>query len=194
MSLPTSKETIPIHRNASSALGCVVAAWTAHPTTTKLPTPPPPELLLEQGWVPASLLRILDTETDVDWRRRCMRTIRCLASCDWGRSFLWKYCESPAYFLSALVRILANDGGGSSGGNNSDTRIQVCQTISSLSPSAGSGWAAHGPFMESILVQTIQNTAPSDKLVLAASHTLHVSLHHSPGKRGNTCSCYHCLL
>jgi hypothetical protein len=189
MSLPTSKETIPIHRNASSALGCLIAAWTAHPTTTKLPLPPPPKLLLEQGWVPACLLRILDTETDVDWRRRCMRTIRCLASCDWGRSFLWKYCESD-YFLTVLVHILENDGGGSTEGSNSDTRIQVCQTISSLSPSAGKGWWAHGPFMETILVQTIQNTASSDKLVLAAGHTLHVSLHYSPWKRGNTGSCY----
>jgi hypothetical protein len=176
MSLPTSKETIPIHRNASSALGCVVAAWTAHPTT------PPPRLLLEQGWVPACLLRILDTEADVDWRRRCMRTIRCLASCDWGRSFLWNYCESPEHFLNVLVQVLQND----TSNGSSDTRIQACQTISSLSPSAGSGWAPLGPYMEIILVQAIQDTASTDKLVLAASHTLHVSLHHSPWKRGNS--------
>jgi hypothetical protein len=188
MSLPTSKETIPIHRNASSALGCVVAAWTAHPTTLTT-TQPPPGLLLEQGWVPTCLLRILDTETDVDWRRRCMRTIRCLASCEWGRSFLWKYCESPEYFLTVLVKVLANDGS-SSGGSNSDTRVQVCQTISSLSPTAGSGWAPLGPYMETILVQAIQDPASTDKLVLAASHTLHVSLHHSPWKRGNTGGCY----
>jgi hypothetical protein len=189
MSLPTSEETIPIHRNASSALGCVVAAWTAAHPTTSTPPQPPPGLLLDQGWVPACLLRILYTETDVDWRRRCMRTIRCLASCDWGRSFLWKYCESSEYFLTVLVKVLANDGS-SNGGSNSDTRVQVCQTISSLSPSAGSGWAPLGPYMEIILVQSIQDTTSADKLVLAASHTLHVSLHHSPWKRGNTGSCY----
>lgn len=186
MSLPTTTETIPIHRNASSALGCVVAAWTANSHSYSNPTssPPPPGLLLEQAWVPARLLKILETETDVDWRRRCMRTIRCFASCDWGRSFLWKYCGSPEYFLNVLVQVLQSDNGGS------DTRVQVCQTVSSLLPSAKSGWAPLGPYMETILVQTIQNPASTDKLVLAASHTLHVSLTHSPWKRGNNYSCY----
>jgi len=176
LSLPATNDSTPIHRNASSALGCIVAAWTVRPTSS------PPELLTEQAWIPARLLQILVTESDVDWRRRCMRTIRCLSSCEWGRSFLWKHSESPEHFLNVLVQVLQSTDGGSD-----DTRIQACQTIASLLPGAGKHWASLGPYIESVLTQTIEGEESPDKLVLAASHTLYVSLEHSPWKRGNSC-------
>jgi hypothetical protein len=84
--------------------------------------------------------------------------------------------------LNVLVQVLQSTDGGSD-----DTRIQACQTIASLLPGAGKHWASLGPYIESVLTQTIEGEESPDKLVLAASHTLYVSLEHSPWKRGNSC-------
>jgi len=174
LSLPTTHESMPIHRNASSTLGTMLALWTSADS--------PPELVANQSWIVPHLLHVLETEHDADWRRRCMRTIRCLASCEWGRSFLTKHCESPEQVNRLLIQILKNHHS-----DETDTRIQTCQTVTALLPHAVQDWTPLWPHLETALIETMQDTKSADKLVLTASQTLCLSLSHSPWKRGSGC-------
>jgi len=183
LSEPTTVESIPIHRNVASALGTMVAAWTAatnNPTSVSSKTSPPVQLV-QQGWLVPRLLQVLEHETDIDWRRRCIRTVRCLASCSWGRDFLWKCTSnstvktslspsklSPEIFVDILLQVLQNENDGV------DTRIHVYQTISTFLTAEGE-WKrpiTQKKNFERILVDAMVNHTSPEKLVLAAANTL----------------------
>jgi hypothetical protein len=132
-------------------------------------------------------------------RRRCMRTIRCLASTDWGRSMLHSssLCENEWTLDSVLVHVLRHY----PTAQDTDTRTLACRTIMDVWPQNVSHNAeiestmiALGPTLETTLLQIIRDTAvesdteaerysATDKLILAATQALTVVLRSSPWKR-----------
>jgi len=205
-----TNETVELRRHLSSVLGTVIADLTA--TTNAASTSSQPATLLEQlSWLIPHVFWILRHETDADIRRRTMRLIRCLASCEWGRLLLLKKsaCDPSSVslaqddLLSILIRVVRK-----SSKDGPDTRSQACQAVALLLPWAMDDWASQTPCLETILIQIIEEdpggnvtnagvptgnrvveekVAAERNLVLAACHALDTSLCNSPWKRGPSC-------
>lgn len=175
--------SMALHRHSVSILGTVVAGSlsdidddTQHRGDTRYDSI---ALLEGQDWLVPHMIRLLHTTTDSDLRRRTVRLIRCLASYDWGRNFIWKHAASAVEFMTVLVQVLQNADDGR------DTRIQACQTIGILLPFASEDdWAFLCPCLERILVSMVEDSKTDDKLRLCACRTLHTSLKSSPWERG----------
>lgn len=176
-------------RNLSAIVGTVVAACTNYES---LPADAYVTQIQKQTWLVPSLLNSFNNENNstankLDYRRRCMRTIRCLAATEWGRNFFWKHTD--AKFGTAIVQILRSDGVIA----DNDTRILACQALALLLPSLPADMVQLGPCLETTMIQIIEDAdenvdfAVADKLVLAASQALAVSLKCSPWKRGAGC-------
>lgn len=180
--VPVSNDTIEIHQHLSSIIGTIVAERTMM-RTDLVDDPSPPEILLDQSsWLVPHLVGILrHHETDdTDTRRRCMRLLRCLAGCEWGRlPFLWEVTR--AELMAVLIQVVRKSSDGS------DTRSQACQTVSLLLPWAIEDWASQTPCLETALIQTITDHNTADGLVLSACRALLMSLNLSPWKRGPSC-------
>ena len=172
----TSTQTVgvAVHRNVSSAVGMIVASIVGS-------TQAAPNLFLDQLWLLPALLEVLSDESDKDWRRRCMRTIRCLASCDWGRAFLWDHVPSVESLFMILLRVLQN------GEDDTDTRVQACQVIASVLPFKRDELVPLGPCLETSLIRTLNDRNIDEKLTVALSQALTVILGQSPWKRASTC-------
>src|SRR3569623_930725 len=83
-SIPIAFDSLVIHGHASAVMGSVVASWTtAKPASS---SDKPPTVVMEQKWLLPHILGVLKNENDKNLRRRYMRLIRCVASCEWGRS------------------------------------------------------------------------------------------------------------
>jgi hypothetical protein len=166
----------------------------------------------KQNWLVPCLVQVLlheDTDSSpnerrLDYanvRRRCMRSVRCLASTDWGRSML-HHSSSSAHHTgewtlgSVLVHVLRHY----PTAQDIDTRVLACRTIMDIWPQSvayntepESTMIALGPTLETTLLQIIRDAAESDtdtefdaatdKLVLAATQALTVVLRCSPWKR-----------
>jgi hypothetical protein len=172
-SCPVETNGIAIHRNTSSTVGTIVASIAGSDGS--------PVLLEQQTWLLPALLHVLSSESDNDWKRRCMRTIRCLASCEWGRDFLWARESSVEDFVTVLVRVLQNVD------ESTATRVQACQAIASILPFQREVLTPLGPCLESSLIQIFDDLSADETLVLAASETLSACLCHSPWKRAAAC-------
>jgi len=149
----------------------------------------PPDVMLEQSsWLVPHLLCVMKSSSDPDTRRRCMRLIRCLAACEWGRqSFLWKVPRRD--LIAVLVQVMRNSSSNSSSRivDGPDTRSQACQTVSLLLPWAIDDWAPQLPCLETVLIQAVADPNTPDGLVLSSSHALLMSFNLSPWKRGPSC-------
>lgn len=171
----TSVETkrIVCHRNVSSTVGTIVSSISSKNESAIA-------LFQKQSWLLPALVEVLMNETDMDWRRRCMRTIRCLASSEWGRDFLWTHTSSVEDLVTTLLRVLQNEQ------DDSDTRVQAAQAISSILSFKGEDIVPLGPVLETTLIYILTDRQSDEKLVLAATQTLCASLRHSPWKRSHT--------
>jgi hypothetical protein len=168
-------ERMTIHRNVSSAVGTIVATIVADADGM-----PAHAMLKEQSWLLPSLLEVLSNEHDMDWRRRCIRTVRCLASCEWGRSFLWEHSSSVEDFLTVLIQVMQNEI------DDIDTRVQACQAMLAILNSKATDLVPLGPRLETSLLQTVADPSANDKLFLAVSQTLLAGLSHCLWK-SSTC-------
>jgi hypothetical protein len=185
-----SAATGATQRNLSALVGTMVAACTV--TESSLSTEEAVAQVQNQTWLVSSLLKSLSNEhhatvKNVNYRRRCMRTIRCLAATEWGLSFFWKHTDSK--FGTAIVQILRYDGEAA----DIETRTLACQALKVLLPSLPSDMLLLGPCLETTMIQIVEDAdenvdfAAADKLVLAASQALAVSLKFSPWKRAAGC-------
>lgn len=178
-----------IQRNLAAVTGTMVAAA----CTIEKVDDEAVERVQEQAWLVPTLLKALQVDHaaghyNSDNRRRCMRTLRCLAATDWGRSFLWNSAEH-GQLGTVLVQILRSTGTD----DDTDTRILACQTLCYILPCLPADMVPLGPCLETTLIQIMEDAdenvdfTASDKLVLAASQALVVSLKTSPWKRGAGC-------
>ena len=160
-------DAVKIKKNAVSAFGNVVVALTARGsiltvTDTNCPAKSDDRnanlAILQQDWIRPTLFHLLRDESDQDVQRRTMRTIRCLTSCSWGKILLLRgdkavtSCSAAAvnelnsYFILVLAKDSIFD---------VSTRIQVCETIGSLSQDPAV-MKVIGQNFEQTLVQTIE--------------------------------------
>jgi hypothetical protein len=217
-----------VHRNALAALGTIIASCTVTTMTTRRSlnctsnnnnnnAGAMADVLQQQApWLVPRLCQILEDRNnkDKDSRRRCIRTLRCLSSCSWGRVILLQqvppqpanvvvaqnpFLNHPSTqqqqhppqqnhtpILTLFLRCLQRRD------DEVDTRIQAALAIAALLPSCPvTAWMTMGPYIETALVQTIEGdenaaTYSDDKLVLTAIQALQVSLEHNPWKRGGS--------
>jgi hypothetical protein len=213
---PDNNNWASVQRNALAALGTMIASCTVTMTRAfSINNNSQHETIMtavlqQQTWLVPRLCQILDrNDEDKDSRRRCIRTLRCLSACPWGRTFLLG--QGPAAtggqnpFQNSSTTAAALHGSISSQqlltlflrclqrrDEELDTRIQASLTIAALLPSClASEWLAMGPYFETALVQTIEDAAAAadgrdDKLVLTAIQALQVCLEHNPWKRGGS--------
>ena len=168
-------DLVKIKKNAVSAFGNVVVALTARgPILAVTDTNCPAKsegtnanlAILQQGWIRPTLFQLLRGESDQDIQRRTMRTIRCLTSCSWGRALLLRgdnalnSCSTAATneLNSYFTLVLAKDGI-----FDVSTRIQVCETIGSLSQDPAV-MAVIGQNFEQTLVRTIEQSESTTHL------------------------------
>jgi hypothetical protein len=173
---------VVVQRHVASTVGTMVASC----TTTKSSRVNIPsyeqQIQQQQSWLVPYLKRVLRDESDQDWRRRCVRTVKCLASTEWGVRML------GSDWGNVLVKVLQSTT------DDVDTRCAVCHTMQSLLPVVTVQesnkadcyrlWTLLGPCLETALVQTVEQIDSPSKLVLAASQTLTHLLRHSPWRRG----------
>ena len=160
---------VVILRNASSALGTMVSAFT---------TGYVPELFATQTWIVHGMIHVMSDKTDLDCRRRCLRIVRCLASCQWGRDL----CREEPDLVEVLVsRVLRNEQ------DQLDTRMHASQALSFLVAQKDFDWNSYGPMIESSLVESIEKSVKGEKLVLACCKTLCHSIEASPWNRTTSC-------
>ena len=205
-------ESVNIKRNALSAFGNVVASLTARGPILAVTADgnsqskgdTSPALQQQQEWIRPMLFQLLIGESDKDIQRRTMRTIRCLASCSWGRKLLVGGENTASMPTTAkeldsyLTKVLKNDSV-----YDIPTRIQTCETIGSLTQDPDI-MALIGPNLERTLVQTIEYMHSSQHLggqaglVAAACRALCLSWEHgsSAGRGSHTPSdsFFACLL
>lgn len=121
-----ASELAKIKRNALSAFGNIVSAITvARKGKTSFQSLDAKQtkaaaVFCGQPWIRPRLLYMLKGETDKDIQRRTMRTIRCLSSCEWGRSFFWKGQDLESFLAFVLEKKQDFD---------VPTRIQIYETI-----------------------------------------------------------------
>jgi hypothetical protein len=217
----THEALLPTRRNSTSALGSVVAFCSKASTATghgcESASRPPNssstrsavELLVVQHWVPGFLLRALRKENDEDWRRRSLRTVRCLLASPWGLRLLRvssgssgiqpKFDEAMDW-VKVLVPVLHVDKEKVKA-CRVDSIVQTCNIFSLLIPEIErTTWVAMGPYIETALTQTILDLNPDsitqqsfesdrypfDKALLAACATLTACLRNSPWSRGSS--------
>lgn len=188
---PVTKDSIMIHRHVASIVGTMLTSCIASSSVQANAddgTLPPP-IVLQQSWLVTRLLDTLQQETDSDLRRRCMRIVRCLVSEEWGRTFLVQGKQQTTAnhavdiphesgdrnieLIQLLITVLSN------ANDDPDTRSQACQAITALLPWVTRDlWLQVAPALETILTQTIEHSDTTDKLLLAACHTLQVSISH----------------
>ena len=206
----TTTPTMVVRRHLAAIVGTLLGHCCCGAETNHNDVAESIRCIREQSWLVPSLLAVLEGfDVDVDYRRRCMRTVRCLASCEWGRSFLQSSSspEQPKKLEEVLLEVLRTDDVAP------DTRTLACQTVTALLPSlaAASSSSKHdsvlmGPFLETALVQIVETAGDledqqqqqrsssasttatlADKLVLAASQALCTSLRCSPWRRSASC-------
>jgi hypothetical protein len=171
---PSHVPTMICHRNASAALGSMIAACTNS-------SEGPPAQLISQTWLVPHLLSVLQNEHDFDWRRRCIRTVRCLSSCEWGRQLIWNHTSSQKDLFQLLIEMMKNSE------DELDTRVQACYTINSLLPSSNDTWEEIGPFIQGNILELIEDGRMECKLMVAACQTLRIILECSPEKPLSSC-------
>jgi hypothetical protein len=216
----THEALLPTRRNSTSALGSVVAFCSKGGTVTgqsyENASRPPNlsstssavELIVLQHWVPRFLLRTLRKEDDEDWRRRCLRTIRCLLASPWGlrllnfssgSSGIQPKCDDTMEWVKVLVPVLQVDKE-TMKACRVDSVVQTCRIFSLLIPEMERNtWVAMGPYIETALTQTIldlnsdsitqsfeSDRYPFDKALVAACATLTACLRNSPWSRGSS--------
>jgi hypothetical protein len=165
-------------QKATATLGTILTHFSS--TNDVNDENPVPETMTKQTWIASRLLTLLETESDPDWRRRCLRTLRCLCSCSWGRRMLDNACTH--LLLPTLLRIVRDDTA-----DSPDTRVQACQCLSTMLPLPPPSWIDSLPLVETTLIQTASKKSTPDKVVLAASQALAASLQYSPWKRSASC-------
>lgn len=172
-------------RNALSAMGNVVATLTtAMPNTVESCTIPIEGIVNikiafhEQDWFLPTMAELIREEMDRDIQRRAMRTLRCLASCDWGRKRL---CKFPG-LVSCLTYVVENR----TEECDSDTRMQMCQIVGYLTHESDN-MKRVGPILESILLQVIEDSLGDYKVTIAACRALSLCMDRSPWKRSHSC-------
>ncbi|GKZ00443.1 hypothetical protein MPSEU_000996900 [Mayamaea pseudoterrestris] len=177
-----ASSNITIRRQAMSVVGTMVAAW-----TSKADIERPPGLLIQQVWLVPRLLDVLQNERDEDIRRRSIRTMRCLATCDWGRSFI-KQSANGAEELPlphVLLEILRNRHDGP------EIQCQACQTLSALITHESIGDDDQNTVYETLIkalahviadpiaVNDSCSSISADKLTVAACETFRMCLVHN---------------
>lgn len=210
-------ESIPLNvgimRNLSAAVGTMVMAACSHSADQVADI----HTILDQTWLVPTLLQTLLQLSDhpdgskfaihstFDVRRRCIRTIRCLSSTDWGYSMLQKQSATEAVSSNqtgeqpTLGRVLVNTLR-SKNDDDIDTRILACRTLCDLWSRCNTAnfndslnLIVMGPSLETCLTQIIENAdenfdaESSDKLVLAATLALTCCVTCSPWKRSVQC-------
>jgi hypothetical protein len=185
--------------NIASTVGTIIASLSRkHLNDVEIEERADRTIFENQTWLIPILLRAFDPErpiADKDYRRRCMRTIRCLSSCTWGRAFLLQNAPSSMHLGNVLTQALRSDLV-----PDNDTRLQACETVTYLLPTIYQdanfqNAIFFGPSVEMALIQIIEeinrntelNSETDQKLVLAACRALCVSLRHSPWQRGANC-------
>jgi len=147
----------------------------------------------QQSWLVPALLQALETvNVDTDYRRRCMRTIRCFACSEWGQRFLWEHRTKLETALLEVLRMEQEIG--------HDTRTMACETVSALLPTMMQHYHDQsptnilvGPFIEMALISVVETASdssdlgPVDKLVWSAIQALCTSLKLSPWQRSADC-------
>lgn len=154
-----SELSTKIKRNASSALGNIVADYRYHGLLLQSTTSANTLALLP------TLTKVVEGDSDSVVRRRTMRTIRCLVSSpDPGiKSRVQSENLSESFLSNIIGRNTSLDDE-----NDHDTQIQACQAVIAMSDSINpSGWSQ----LEIALVQRIETTTVT-KLIAVAGQGL----------------------
>jgi len=198
----TDQDKITLQRNISAIIGTMIANCCLGAASCTLHRrndcdgcgsgiERPIATVVEQSWMLPILLREIEIcDIDIDYRRRCMRTIRCLASCTWGSAFLLKNSDLLGSSLLEVLR-MQNDK------IDYETRTLACQSVTDLLPTVKhhieSASGLLGPFLDTALIELVERvddcTHPrlSGELVLSAIQTLSASLQYSPWQRSAEC-------
>jgi hypothetical protein len=192
-------------RNALSTLGSILSVWTGTVTTedengTRVSAI---ELILQQTWIAPTLLCVLQTVQDRDFRRRVLRTIRRLVSTAWGLELLRissrqkslpPAVDDTSTWMQATMACLQSDNDKRNDHTNDqysdDALMQACHVIDKLivvTPHVN--WMAFGPYIETMLVQrltAISNTSgtQNDAVFCTMASTLNNYLKNSPWSSG----------
>ncbi|KAL7561836.1 hypothetical protein ACA910_009675 [Epithemia clementina (nom. ined.)] len=125
-----------------------------------------PDLLQQQAWILNSFRGIIQETVDTDSRRRCLRTIRCLSSCSWGRLYMQTNATATKDkpLMALMLRVLRRPE------KDSNVHIQVCQTIVSLAPCLSQDWIRPWiPHLQVALIHKIQEHQTTDKVLAIAA-------------------------
>jgi len=173
---------LTIRRTTSSLLGTLIAGFTVPECNcTVSSTSNVPAIILKQSWFMKFIVNALRRDTDTDLRRRCMRLLRCLSGCNWGRSLVWSHHDTPEDLATVLIQVVRKTS------DESDTRIQACQSLVHLLPSTGDEWEEIMPCLESSLIEVLEDPTADDKLSMHTCHALQACLTYGSWDRASCC-------